>query len=402
MFARALSLPLALFIALSAAAQPPEPKGDGKYPNPPINDVFIAKRKGKLWRPALPRGAKLLDHDGEKVLNALPGKAVYVETGYLKLISTVPPLKIIPKTYPRIREGVDALAKKYPKLKKKYASLNRVQVAHFFALHLERAMTEAWRAFGTTMQTYEEYLRNYKHGPYMRQPNKFEVFLFSSQSQYLKFADQFTGRNYAQGQRVRSPVSDAVAFLIPPPPGGSKNFNKWVNMAVNNWAHNILMSEVKNSYTLPVWLDIGFAHWMEQREGFDMSTYSFGEGGKKSRFVNGDWRIGVRPLATSRAPSLDTFMDKQTLGEFDGDEHGICFSLVDYMIREHRKGFGAFCRLRREKGKQPQREAFREAFGKSPSVFFEMWKEWVKANYNKAGYAAMPKARELLLSDGGS
>ena len=131
---------------------------------------------------------------------------------------------------------------------------------------------------------------------------------------------------------------------------------------MNNQAHNLLISEVRNSYRIPLWLDIGFAHWMEQREGFETNTYTFGEAGIKAQFANGDWRPALRKLvATARTPSLDDFFLDQTLGNYTGKMRGVCFGLVDYMIREHRDGFRAFCRGLRET-EHGTREVFRESF----------------------------------------
>jgi len=151
------------------------------------------------------------------------------------------------------------------------------------------------------------------------------------------------------------------------------------------------MSEVRNSYRVPTWLDVGFAHWMEQREGFEWNTYTFDEGGGKVSFAHGDWRPAIRSMiATGRDPSIDTFLDEQTLTNYSGSMRGVCFGLVDYMIREHLDGFRAFVRLLRETDKG-LREVFREAFGMSPSLFFERWREWARTHYTPNGLKELPR-----------
>ena len=375
-FALGLGLVLAALLLVPARAQ--------DEPSPPL-EPFIARSSKKGWKPSLLEKATLLDLDATAVLDALHDQGVYVETGYFKLVSTIPSVKVPPTVYPRVRESLDALAATYPNLKRRMPVLDRAQFAHLIAFHLERVMVESWRLFGTSRQTYEDYLKSHKLGPYMRQKGKFEVFLFTSESRYNRFADQFTGRQSMLGQRYRGPVTDALSFLTSPPPGGARSLNKWINLAVNNQAHNLLISEVRNSYRIPLWLDIGFAHWMEQREGFETNTYTFGEAGIKAQFANGDWRPALRKLvATARTPSLDDFFLDQTLGNYTGKMRGVCFGLVDYMIREHRDGFRAFCRGLRET-EHGTREVFRESFHLSPSVFFDRWEDWARTNYAPAG-----------------
>jgi len=375
-----------LLVALVLAA----PIQAQDFPAPALKP-FISKQGKKSWRPPLPKGATLVGFDASEVVQAIRSKGVYVETEYLRLVSTIPGMKAPPTLYPRVRESLDVLAKTYPKLKAKYPVLNRAQAAHMIAFHLERVMAETWRLFGNTRQTYVDYLKSHKLGPYMRQKGKFEGYLFSSESKYNQFADKFTGRTSMLGQRYTVVNSDSLAFLVSPPSGGARSLNRWVNLTVNNFAHLLLMSEIRNSFRVPMWLDIGFAHWMEQREGFELNTYTHGEGGGKVNFAHGDWRPELRSLvATGKAPSFDTFFTEQTLSEYSGTMRGVCFGLVDYMIREHQDGLRTFIRLLRETD-TGVREVFRKAFDMSPSLFFERWQSWAGVHYTPGGLKELPR-----------
>ncbi|MBN2492555.1 MAG: hypothetical protein JXQ29_17030 [Planctomycetes bacterium] len=359
---------------------------------PPALNPFLATKSRSGWSPPLPADAQLLGMNAVTALADLDDGAVYVETEYLRLASTLPAMRTPSRVYPRVRESLDGLAATYPKFKTKFPDLSPSQVAHLIAFHLERVMAETWRLFGTTRQTYVDYAKSHELGPYMRQKGKFEVFLFDSASDYQKFADRFTGRRSMLGQRYRTPATDALSFLVAPPPGGARSLNKWINLVVNNHAHNLLMSEVRNSWRVPTWLDLGFAHWMEQREGFETSTYTYGEAGRQYRFASGDWRPALRALLTAaRAPEFDAFFDEPSLDAYDGDRCGVAFGLVDFMIREHLGGLRAFCARLRENDTLAVRDAFREAFGTSPSVFFERWQEWARTNYAPGGLGGLSR-----------
>lgn len=386
-----LLLLAALTTAAAVAAQDkPAPAAD--YP-PPALEAFISRQGKNAFKPPLSEMATLLGLDATFVLeDGIKSKGVYVETDYLKLVSICPGCKSPPNLYPRVRQSFDVLAKTYPKMKAKYPVLSRVEMAHFIAFHLERVMVDAWRLFGTTRQTYVDYAKSHQLGPYMRQKGKFEAYLFTSESKYNRFADKFTGRTSILGQRYTASTSDALCFLVGPPSGGGKSVNKWVNLTVAQHAHNLLMSEVRNSNRIPKWLDIGFGHWMEQREGFELNTYTFGEAGRQVRFASGDWRPPVRAMiATGKCPELDTFFIEQSLSNYSGLMRGASFGLVDYMIREHLEGFRALLRLLREKELLSLREVFTEAFGTSPAVFYEKWQSWALKAYTPAGLKKMPR-----------
>jgi len=389
-----IALAILALLAVTLSAQEKDEKAAPRYPPPPIKKIFLAQRGKKGWKPALPGDFKLLDFDGRDVLAAAPSKnAVYAETDYFRILSTLPPQKLNPYTWPRIRETVAMLAPVYPQLKKKYPILKGTVLAHFIAVHMHRVMVDCWKIFGTDVDTYAQYFKDYKHGPYMRQKDKFESYFFGRREDYLQFADKFTGRGDTDGIRHRPPVTDVLVVLLPPPPGGAKNLNSWVATIVHNWAHNFLMSEVKNSYAIPIWFDVGFAHWFERREG-PHDSYCFHESANRPRFTSGDWPTKIRSLlVTGNAPEFDEFFDKNSLGEFTGDEHGVCYGLLDYMIRERVEQIKPFCAALRNShvtGTLGQhRKHFREAWGEGASMFYEKWRTWAKESYSKNGRVAI-------------
>lgn len=384
-----------LAVSLSAEVQEKKDEKAGpRYPPPPIKKIFLATRGKKGWKPAIPSGFKLLDWDGHDVLDAAPTKnAVFVETDYFRILSTLPPQKLNPYTWPRIRETVAMLAPIYPQLRKKYPILKGKVLAHFIAVHMHRVMVDCWKVFGSDLDTYAQYFKDYKHGPYMRQKDKFESYFFGKRADYLNFADKFTGRGDTDGIRHRPPVTDVLVVLLPPPPGGAKNLNSWVATIVHNWVHNFLMSEIKNSWAIPIWLDVGFAHWFERREG-PHDSYCFYESANRPRFTSGDWPPKIRTvLVSGESPDFAEFFDKKSLSDFSGVEHGICYGLLDYIIRERVKCMKPYCTVLRDAHRAgtlgQTRKHFRTAFGETPSTFFEKWREWAMENYSKAGRVAI-------------
>lgn len=387
-----------LAVLASGAISQEEAESPKRYPELPYK-AFISHAVGKtgsLWKPPLPRDQKLLDFDLVEVLETLrERKVVYVETDYLRVVSTVPPLKVTPTTRPRIKESMKMLSGIYPHFKGKYPVITREQVPHLFAFHMHRMMVDAWKIFGSDMSTYEQYFRDYKHGPYMRQKGKFEIYLFARRKTYLHFADQFTGRSYTDGLRHRAPVTDVLALLLPHSPSGLKSIDGWTSVIIHNFAHNVLMSEIKNSYVIPVWLDIGFAHWMERREG-DLNTYCFDESGDPPRFASGDWLTKVRALVVAgRAPDFADFFLCKNLAEVDGTVHGLCYGLADYIIRERVEGIKPFCYIRRE-SKGTLRQHFRQVWKESPETFWERCLEWIRVNYTKKGRLALKEPPRVL------
>ena len=387
------------FLAFLAAGLPAQDdQTEKRYPPLPL-EVFVSQRIKNRWTPPLPEGVKLLDVDAKELLDTIEDRnLVYLETDYVRIVSTVPPQRVTLETWPRILETIKILTPIYPQLKRKYPILKGKVLVHFFGVHLHRMMVDAWKVFGSDMGTYEQYFRDYKHGPFMRQKDKFEIYIFGNRKEYDRFSDRFTGRCYRDGLRHRAPVTDVLTFLLPPPPGGVRNLNHWVAILVHNWSHNVLMSEIKRSDAIPVWLDVGFAHWFERREG-DYNTYCYDENSEIPRFANDDWRPKIRALFTAgKVPEFVEFFNKTNLAEFDGEEHAICFALMDYIIRERVTGMRPFCDIQREKPGSLQ-DHFREAWGESPMMFYEKFRAWVKENYSKKGLPALREPPRVLGGD---
>ncbi len=374
--------------------KPDADAADAEFPPLPLKP-HISIRGRHSWKPALPQGRTFLDQPLDVVGDAFSAKGVYVGTPDIQLFYAGGSMKLGPKTYDRVRESVQAIAEVYPQLKRRYPVLKRQHVAHLVMYHMHRVMQETWRVFGTNKRVYNAYYG----GPRMRMKGGFEGALFKSVNDHLRFCDRFTGNRFEDGERTRSPNSDTLGFVLPTPPGGSKEPSRMINNVVNTMTQNYIMAEITNSYRVPIWLVMGFAHWFEAREGTDYHTYWFDEGGPPEDFATGDWRSKIRQRVLARdVPQFEEFMAYQTFGECKSVHRGVSYGLIDYMLREHLEGFRAFVALRRDdpRSNTEQRDDFKKAFGMSPTVFYEKWKMWVRENYSKTAILAMPKAEELF------
>ena len=77
---------LAFLFAVAAT-----PLAADDYPAPALKPLIVKKTKGG-WK--LPEGTMIIGMDAGVILEAIGKKAVFVETEYIRLVSTVPPVKV--------------------------------------------------------------------------------------------------------------------------------------------------------------------------------------------------------------------------------------------------------------------------------------------------------------------
>ncbi len=372
---RLLAISVAVIAISTAPAAQMGPDGKkGKpgrfdaYPTKPYCSVCL--RKKKIDGPA--RSGRLMERDAQIVLDDIGSKRlVYIETEDFKLVSTIPGCRLSPSTAPRLLEELPKLRERFPRVKGKYPKLDGHQFAHLLALHMHRCKLEFWEIFGTRASSYSGY---------MNRKAKHEIYLFGRQRDYDRFTDRFTGKAANGGQEIILRNDDAIGFARPPPDRGGPN--TWNNAVIHMWAHLLLECQIRNGFNMPSWLDAGFAHWFERRESTETNTYCFSESRNVGEFRGSSWRSRVRRLVlTNRAPNFAEFSEIRDLSSLGGIEHGISFSLVDYILAEHRVGLRKFLR-ELGRAKQLQHNAtFKRAFGRSVPAFFEEWKAWVKKAY---------------------
>jgi hypothetical protein len=320
------------------------------------------------------RTIRLMEFDGKDVLDTIESRHVIcLETEDFKLVSTVPGYKMGPNITKRLALELPLLRKRFPRLRGKHPKLNRHHLIHLFALHMHRVKLEFWELFKTRASSYTGI---------MNRKGKHEIYLFGKQRDYDRFTDKFTGLQAAAGQEIILHTDDAVGFVRPPPPRAG--LNSWNNTVIHMWVHLLLECQVRNAYNRPAWLDAGFAHWWERREDEGYNTFCYSESREVGRFGGGRWRPRVRKLvASGKAPDFSEYVNIIEISSLGNIEHGLSFSLVDYILQHKQEQLRDYVRRLGAAGSVDQFEVFRAAFDKSVPAFDEEWRQWVRKTYPK-------------------
>jgi len=127
------------------------------------------------------------------------------------------------------------------------------------------------------------------------------------------------------------------------------------------------------------WGDAGLAHWFEDRYFDVCDVYCYTEADTRQGFKGGRWKVSVRKLvASDEAPPLSSLFQKNTDG-LTFDEHGVAFSLVDYLIALDPQKLNAVFKQLREK--KPTRDVLKQVYGLNPIQLEERWSAWVLDTY---------------------
>ncbi|MBN2491900.1 MAG: hypothetical protein JXQ29_13720 [Planctomycetes bacterium] len=366
---------LALGFALLTPAVRAQREPKGRFTDYPVKPYCTECLKRKmLGAEEKERPIRLMQFDGKDVLDFIGSRhLILIETEDFKLVSTVPGDRFAPGTSPRLALELPMLRERFPQIGgSKLPKLDRHQIAHLFALHMHRVKLEFWELFETRASSYSGI---------MNRKNKHEIYLFGSQREYDRFTDRFTGLQARAGQEIILHQDDAVGFVRPPPP--SPGLDTWNNTIIHMWVHLLLECQVRNAYNRPAWLDAGFAHWWERRESDAINTFCFSESREVGNFGSGDWRPRVRRLVESgKAPDFANFADVTEISSIGNLEHGLAFSMVDYILEHKKKELRDYVGRLGAAERIDQSAVFRAAFKMSIPAFDEEWREWVRKTYS--------------------
>ena len=381
----------------------------------------LAQRKGKLPPnhpsqdpyskndPELMKAAGIVSFGGftfgrkttDEVNEALGGLEIYwMETEHFEIGMALPPIKVRQDEKAKIRAECAELRKFFEEVPEKPKRLDPWLRLHLFGMRLEAIYDDMLELFdmqevefpaaGTIWDFTGEY---WGEGPNFGQKGKFEVLLLPSEGWHEKWLRGEFGLTTKQSQRWHVVDTGSLHLVVHTEQGSLK-----VDTALHgHLAFNLSIqctNAVKHySYDMPVWLLEGIGHYMERRVSPKYNSFDGGEGGAARVSKKERWEPEVKKLvAKDKAPGLTTMVRMTNFAEFDLPRHFACWSIIDYLEREH-PGFVAklvrrCADLRNEENLpdgsnllEEHRAVFKDELKMSYLQFDRAWAAWVLENY---------------------
>lgn len=330
---------------------------------------------------------RLIEHDAGQVLEYVFKKMktknpVFIEDKYFRGIVDFEGFDTKMEVYPRREIELEQLGDIFPEVTKKTVDLNYHQRAHLYLIRAHRVMRDFsnWIDYNPKAE-YLTYL-----GPYHGMKEKFEFFIFDDKKLLGEFIVAFLGHNpILDGECWHTLQDDNMSALMHCENIPDVHLN---NGFTHRMAFNFLQGFRGYQWNNPAWLQLGYGHLMERRERTDFNTFILGEGRIPDLWGNTKWKPAIRKWVekgTKIRPfaEIATFED---VGQITPEEHGICWSMVSYLMQLDAKKFAKFYHIIKDKKQGEsifnlQVRAFHSAFGITPTKFFEDWQEWVLRTY---------------------
>jgi hypothetical protein len=226
-------------------------------------------------------------------------------------------------------------------------------------------------------------------GPYLGQKGKFEILIVPSKAMLTDFLREYYGLTIERSQRWNVVERDSLTLTARTDEGHLRNDAALHGHIGFNLAHNFLDGYKHYSYETPLWLHEGLAHAFERDIDPRYNSFDGSEGGVPEGSNREDWHKPVRALAAKgEAPSLSTLINLKSYAEFEVDHHYVCWSKVNFLIRQYPSQFA--CVLDLLKGRtnaqgfadgsnirDVHREAFQSCLSMSYLEFDRAWEAWV-------------------------
>lgn len=336
----------------------------------------------------------------EKLLGVVDVK--WLETAHFEVGFGLGPYKLRQEERKKVQAELERLAQKLPKVNPKQTTLDPWLRAHLFAQRLEDAyaeflalveLTDADFPDGKTPYVVGQSAPYMGEGPYLGQKGKFEVLILPSEASLVTYLRHYFGLGMRRTQRWNLPERGTLSMTMHEAQGRLRVDTALHGHVVFNASHLFLEALRHYSYDAPRWLQEGLAHWMERRVSPLYNSFDGDEGSAPEMTSKSNWEAETKKLvAGGNAPRLGEMVGFTTYGEFRIEHHFTTWSMVDYLVREHRAGFGRLLKgikgLLDEQGfadgsrlANTQRELFRSEFRMTYQQFDEAWRTWVLANY---------------------
>jgi len=273
--------------------------------------------------------------------------------------------------FPKLRPGRDGVR------------LDSHQRAHLYHIRAER-----WYAHFAALTANKE--------PYLGMKAPYHLCLFDDYAEHHALNEKFIGRaNDKAG--VQHHIRREPNFMVfttseqQVARDQGRGDTIFQNHVCHNVAHNLCDGHGNYFTETPAWPEEGLGHYYERRENPRHNTFCWSEGSAPRSFLKPDWRGVVRGIVRRKKdPNLSRWCEKLQPGELTGVQNGLSWSIIQYLVETEPIRFTKLMRKLDERHKTGTAaeakqdrcaKAIEHAFGVSPTVLHERWREWVLENY---------------------
>jgi len=298
---------------------------------------------------------------------------IVIQTPHFRMLSTLRKTKVKKKGGAFVEHDLKRLQLIFPKFKigRDGAIVTAHQRAHLYQIRLERLYAH----FATLTD-------NRKANLGMLAP--FEIYLFDDYGEHHTLADKYIGRANdkagLQDHRRDKPnfmIFTTAESLVVDNEGKGDAF--FANHVMHNAAH--LLADGSHNYYRETWawLEEGLAHYYERLENPKHNTFCWTEGKKPDDLLKSNWQSTVYNIVRRKKDTpLSEWCEKLQPGELTAIEHGLCWSIVTWMIETDPARLAKLMtRIDDVKAKPTAAQAIKFAFGVTPSVLHQRWRTWV-------------------------
>jgi hypothetical protein len=315
-----------------------------------------------------------------KILELEPGYFV-IETPHFKILSELEGTRIRLHDSVFLRADLERLKTIFPKLVIKkpphFIKLTPHQRAHLYHIKVERIHSH----FAALTDNREPHLG--MHAPY-------ELFLFDGYAPHHTLSDRYIGHANDQAgvQHHSREEPNFMAFTTcerQVAKDDKKADKAFSNHVIHNVAHNLVDGHGNYYRETWAWLEEGIAHYYERRDNPLQNTFCCTEGKAPKDFLKPDWEYTIYQIVRrGRDLPFSNWCEKLQPAELRGLEHGLCWSIVKWMIETEPLRFTEMLRKLDDTKERPNAAAcIQHAFGVSPAVLHRRWREYVLANYRR-------------------
>ncbi|MHC4448641.1 MAG: hypothetical protein ACYS0E_00690 [Planctomycetota bacterium] len=302
-----------------------------------------------------------------------------IETPHFRILSSIRPTRISFHDSTFVHADLIRLKTIFPKLVIRKpphkTALTAHQRAHLYHIRVERV----YHHFVALTENKKPHLG-------MKAP--YELFLFDNYAPYHRLTDRVLGhvadraglQHHARDRPNFMAFATAEILVDRNSKKADKAFN---NHVIHNVAHNLVDGHGNYYRETWAWLEEGIGHYYERREAPMPNTFCRAEGKAPQDLRKPDWEFTLYQLVRSgKDTPLNAWCEKLQPAELRSYETGMAWGIVKWLIETEPVRFTMMLRkLEDTKGKPNSAACIQHAFGVSPSVLHQRWREYVLENY---------------------
>lgn len=327
-----------------------------------------------------PETVTLMRQPAEKLAAELGStKWVAMRTPHFRMFCDLRRTKVKWKDGTFVRADFERLRQIFPKLRpgREGANLDAHERAHLYHIRAERVYAH----FAALTDNKEPNLG--MKGPY-------EIYLFDDYAQHHALNDAYIGHaNDKTGMHwhvkelpnfILVTVAESLVAL-----NSGKGDKILSGHFIHTLAHGLVDGHGNYFRETWAWLEEGLAHYYERRENPKHNTFCNSEGRRPQDLLKPDWESHVfNVLRRGKDTPLSNWCEKQIPGELADVEHGLSWGIVKWMVETEPIRFTKMLRkLDDWENKPNSAECIEHAFGASPTVIYQRWREYVLENWGR-------------------